>query len=289
MESKPGNKFGSYAELSKLKIMIPVSFTGFTGYFIKKPEISPGIFLVTAGILFLAVSASVLNQIQEADIDALMKRTRNRPLPTGRIKIRNAQVYFFLNLAAGTLLVFAAGNVIAALTGLFAVLWYNGVYTNAKRLTAYAIIPGSLTGALPPLIGWLAAGGSPFDRTILFLELLFFIGQIPHFLLLIIKYGEEYEKASIPVISRRISHGAMNRITFALVAASVVTAIFLCYHAMTGSGLIIACLIASVLLLWQFSGLLRKPLNGNSCMKYFNSLDSYFLLVLILLISDKII
>jgi protoheme IX farnesyltransferase len=289
MANKPGNNLGSYIELSKQKIMIPVSFTGFTGYFILKPEFSPGIFIVTAGILFLAISASVMNQIQEIDIDSSMKRTRNRPLPTGRIGIREARLYFYFCLAAGSFLLFAGGNLVAALTGLFTVLWYNGIYTNAKRLTEYAIIPGALTGALPPFIGWIAAGGAASEHQIISVGLLFFVGQIPHFLLLVLKYGNEYEKAEIPTLLKSFKIESISRITFGLSLATVIIAVYLFYSELKVSGgLLIILLIASVLLVWQFSGLLRNGIKEN-CMKYFHSLDRYFLVVLILLITDKII
>ena len=76
-----------YLELSKLKIMIPVTLTGFTGYFIFDPHLSLNIILVSTGILFLAIAASILNQVQEATLDSKMNRTRNRPIPAQNIRI----------------------------------------------------------------------------------------------------------------------------------------------------------------------------------------------------------
>ena len=152
------NRVIDYLKLSKLKVMIPVSLTGFTGYFIFSPHITPDIMLVTTGILLLAVSASALNQVQETATDRKMARTSSRPLPTGKITIKNALVFCFLNMAAGTILIYSGGNIKAAAAGLFTIFWYNMIYTYAKRLTAFAVIPGAITGALPPLIGWIAAG-----------------------------------------------------------------------------------------------------------------------------------
>ena len=86
MKNNSGNKLKDYLELSKLKIMIPVSLTGFTGYFIFNPHLSLNILLVSTGILLMAISASVLNQIQEVELDRKMKRTHDRPIPAGRIK-----------------------------------------------------------------------------------------------------------------------------------------------------------------------------------------------------------
>jgi hypothetical protein len=71
-------------------------------------------------------------------------------------------------------LVWFAGNTAALIVSLITILWYNGVYTYLKRITALAVIPGAFTGALPPLIGWMAAGGNPFDITIILVQVLFF-------------------------------------------------------------------------------------------------------------------
>jgi protoheme IX farnesyltransferase len=186
------NIFKYYLELGKLKIMIPVSLTGFTGYFIFNPHITPKTLIVTSGILLLAISASVLNQIQEAGLDSKMERTRNRPIPARNITLRQALMFFFISLVAGSAIIYIAGNFTAAVIGLITIFWYNGVYTYLKRITAFAVFPGAITGALPPLIGWVAAGGNVWDKSIIFVEFLFFIGQVPHFWILVLKYGEEY-------------------------------------------------------------------------------------------------
>jgi len=150
MINNPGNKLKYYLELSKLKIMIPVSLTGFTGYFIFDPNLSLKIVLISVGILLLAISASVLNQIQEVDLDSKMGRTQNRPLPSRRIKPQHALLFFLCNLFAGTVLIYSSGNLTAALIGLITILWYNGIYAYAKRITVFAVFPGGVTGALSP-------------------------------------------------------------------------------------------------------------------------------------------
>ena len=192
------NWLKDYLELSKLKIMIPVCLTGFTGYFAFNPHFSSKIIFTSLGILFMAVSASVLNQIQEVEIDKKMDRTRFRPLPSKRINLKNAILFSLVNLIAGILLIYFAGNIKAVLIGLITILWYNGIYTYSKRITAFAVVPGAITGALPPLIGWVAAGGGLWDKPIIFIGFLIFTGQVPHFWLLILKYGEEYKAAGIP-------------------------------------------------------------------------------------------
>lgn len=290
MVNNTGNKLKYYLQLSKLKIMIPVSLTGFTGYFIFDPHLSLKIALISIGILFLAISASVLNQIQEIELDSNMGRTQNRPLPSGRINSKHALLYFFWNLFAGTVLLYSSGNLTAALIGLITIAWYNGIYTCAKRITAFAVVPGAITGAFPPLIGWVAAGGGIWDKPIIFLEFLFFTGQIPHFWLLILKYGEEYGKAGLPSLTNIMSRTQINRLTFAWILTSVIAALFLCYFEIIHSKIIVGILlIASAFLIWQFSGLIKLSGNKNNYRKYSVLLDSYFLLVLMLLISDRLI
>jgi len=284
------NRIKDYLELSKIKIMIPVSLTGFTGFFIFDPQISIKIILVSSGILFLAISASVLNQIQEADLDSKMERTHNRPLPSQRIKPQHALLFFLCNLITGTVLIYSAGNLTAALIGLITIGWYNVIYTYAKRITAFAVFPGAVTGALPPLIGWVAAGGGVWDKPIIFLEFLLFTGQIPHFWLLVLKYGEEYGKAGMPTLTNILNRVQIGRLTFTWVVTSAIAALFLCYFEIISTEMIVVILlIASVFLIWQFSELINLSGNKNNYRKYSILLDSYFLLVLILLVSDRII
>lgn len=279
-----------YLELSKLKIMIPVSLTGFTGFFLFDPHISLKIFLISSGILLLAISASVLNQIQEADIDGRMNRTHNRPIPAGRIKIWKAAVFFLICLFSGTVILFTAGNLKAAIIGLITIFWYNIIYTYSKRITAFAVVPGAITGALPPLIGWVSAGGGEWDRTIIFLEFLFFTGQIPHFWLMILKYGEQYKNAGMPSLTSVFNPVQINRLTFVWTVSSVAAALFLCYFGIIRSGiLIIILLAASAITIWKFSDLIRASVDRNNYTRYSMVLYFYFLVIIVLLISDSVI
>jgi len=269
--------------------MIPVSLTGFTGYFIFDPHASPEIVLVSIGVLLMAVSASVLNQLQEVELDSRMNRTINRPIPAGKISPKQAILFFLITLIAGMTLIYVAGNVTATIIGLITVLWYNGIYTYSKRITAFAVVPGAVTGALSPLIGWVAAGGGVWDKPIIFLEFLFFTGQIPHFWLLILKYGDEYKKAGIPNLRDIFTMTQINRLTFTWIISSVVAALFLCYFEIIRNGSVIwILLIASALMIWQFFDLLKFQANKTNYKKYSILLDSYFLLVLLLLIIDRI-
>ena len=290
MKNNSENIIRNYLQLSKLTIMLPVSLSGFTGYFIFNTHFSIKLILVSIGILLMAISASALNQIQEATLDSKMERTLNRPIPDGRIKINNAIIFTICTLFAGTYIIYSSGNLLAALIGLFTGLWYNVIYTYLKRITAFAVFPGAITGALPPLIGWIAAGGGILDKPVIFIEFLFFTGQIPHFWLLIVRYGEEYNKAGIPALTNVLSKDQINRLTFTWVLTSVIAAMFLCYFEIIRSGLVIGILLAaSVFLIWKFSALVKSGADNKNYKKYSILLDIYFLLVLILLIFDRII
>jgi protoheme IX farnesyltransferase len=288
MTSNPGNTIKDYLTLSKIRIMIPVSLTGFTGYFAYNPHFTINLFIVTLGILLMAIAASVLNQIQEVRLDSRMTRTRLRPLPDKRIRINHAVIFFILNIAAGITLISLGGNLKAALVAIGTIFWYNVVYTYAKRITAFAVVPGALTGALPPLIGWVAAGGGFFDKPIIFIEFLIFIGQIPHFWLLILKYGEEYKLAGFPSLTDVFTRSQINRLTFSWVISSAISALFLCYFEIIKSQfLVIILVIASAYLIWEFFSLVKSK--TEPVKRYSIIFDSYFLLVLLILISDKII
>jgi protoheme IX farnesyltransferase len=290
MKNKPGIRLKYYFELAKLKIMLPVSFTGFTGYFIFNPHLSVSLILLTVGILFMSVAASVLNQLQEAAIDRLMDRTKNRPIPSGKITSLQAILFFFLNLTAGIIIISKWGNLNAVLISLFTIFWYNVVYTYSKRITAFAVVPGALTGALPPLIGWVAAGGWCWDKPIVFIGFLLFTGQIPHFWLLILRYGEEYKAAGLPCLKDHFSQAQIKRLTFIWVVTSAIAAVFLCYFEIVDTPVIVGTLIiASAFLVWEFSKMLQITEESSDYRTHSIILDLYYLVVLILLILDRII
>jgi heme o synthase len=102
-------------------------------------------------------------------------------------------------------------------------IWYNGIYTPLKKINPLAIIPGSLVGSIPPAVGWTAAGGNILDPQIIILSFFFFIWQIPHFWLLLLIFGKDYENAGFPTLMQIFSSDQLARITFIWIVATVVT------------------------------------------------------------------
>ena len=192
-------------ELSKVKITIAVAFTTITGYILAARGYDLGFLLPTLGIFFLACGSSVINHLQERRTDALMSRTSGRPLPAHKISILHAVLIALAETLTGSAILFFIAGAEALLLGLFAMVWYNAVYTFLKRVTPNAVIPGSLIGSIPPLVGWVSAGGDLMTPQAGLLAMFFFIWQVPHFYLLALRYGHEYEKAGLPSIVSRWS------------------------------------------------------------------------------------
>jgi heme o synthase len=207
-------------KLIKYKLSLAVTLSSVAGYFLY-PDRDPSKFLLlTAGVFCLAGGAAALNQVQEGKRDALMNRTRRRPIPSGLISPLNALMIAIVFIIAGSLVLLLAGPAPLAL-GLITLLLYNGLYTLLKPGTSFAVLPGGLVGALPPLIGWTAAGGPLFHPMILFVATLMFLWQMPHFWLLIIRYGKEYEAAGFATLHKKLDDSQIKRLVFWWMAISL--------------------------------------------------------------------
>ena len=272
-------------EINKVKITIFVMFTTMAGYLLAGHSFDSGIVLPTIGIFILACGSAALNHYQDKDKDGLMERTKNRPIPSGKISPMAVLVISFSEILLGTYLIYIGSNFLAAQLGLLAMIWYNFIYTPLKRKTAFAVIPGSVIGALPPMVGWVAAGGALSDPNLMILAFFFFIWQVPHFWLLMLKYGKEYEAAGYPSITAMISKEQIKRATFMWTAATAVTALMI-----ITSGLIstlffkISVLVAAIWLIVVFSKLLRSTVEEFNPFYYFMRIN-YFVLIMILVMS----
>lgn len=214
------------AELAKIRITLFVAFTTSIGYILFSGEIDYKLFFVSLGVFFLAAGASALNHLQEWKYDSLMERTKNRPLPSGKLSQETVVLVFIIYSLLGIFFLLSYSNLQGLLLGVLNLVWYNLLYTPLKRNNPFAILPGSVVGAIPPIIGWVSAGGDIFNPEILSLSLFFFIWQIPHFWLLLILFAEDYEKAGYPTLKRVLTDKQIARITFYWILALVVITFF---------------------------------------------------------------
>jgi protoheme IX farnesyltransferase len=268
-----------------------VTVTVATGFFLFREQLSRDVILPALGVFFAACGSSALNQVQEARYDRLMERTRRRPIPSGRIEPRWALFVAVLYLAIGFNLIANVDTHTGTLLLLTAlsVLWYNGVYTYLKRVTAFAVVPGALVGALPPLIGWAAAGGVISDPTIL--ELAFFLAlwQIPHFWLLLLLYGEDYRRAGLPTVITLFSTRQIIHITFSWIVAVAAAGLLLAVTSGSTFPWNVLFLVAS---LWLVFGtgplLLGKQPPERWPLRAFLRINLYALFVMVLLTGNAI-
>ena len=151
------------------------------------------------GTTLIAAGTSALNHYIERDTDALMRRTASRPLPSGQLSPREALAFGLSLLVIGTLYLALATNALATLLGILTSVSYLCAYTPLKRKTTFATLIGAIPGAVPPLIGWVAARGSlSLNAWILFAVL--FLWQFPHFDAISWVYREDYRRAGIKML-----------------------------------------------------------------------------------------
>lgn len=284
------SKISILLELVKFRITVLVSFTTVLGYFLASKNLGFAFVYPVVGIFLLACSSAALNQYQEVNTDMMMDRTKNRPIPSGKISRNNVLIISVILLLAGTSILFFKTNFGALFTGLLTFYWYNAVYTPLKKKTALAIIPGSLVGALPPVAGWLAAGGSLLDLKIGIVALYFFVWQIPHFWLLLLLYGNDFKKGGFPVLTDLYSETFIKRITFVLLIATLLIGIAIPY---IGTGLYlttqIVVIASSVLMFFVALSFLRKRnIERKDIVKTFVSINLYTLTLITVLSADKL-
>lgn len=194
----------TYKELSKSGIVALVLISVFGGYLAGHPlELNLSVSrlaLTLLGIMLLGAGSSALNQVQERGVDAQMPRTRNRPIPSGRISTLHATLFSFVSMGAGAIILWNIDRV-AAWMGIAAFVLYNGLYTLWwKKKWAFAAVPGAIPGALPIWMGYEAAADRQFAPGGIFLFLLLFFWQMPHFWALAIRFREDYAKGGIPTL-----------------------------------------------------------------------------------------
>lgn len=240
--------------LCKWGIVSLVLVSTLLGYFAGQPFDQPlsvsKLLLTLAAVFFLGSGTSALNQIQEVALDARMKRTANRPLPSGRINLSQAWIIVAFCLSMGLALCTLI-NLSVVVLGFVAFVLYNVFYTLWwKPRWAFGAVPGAIPGAIPILMGYAASSGNALTAGGAYLFLLQFYWQMPHFWAIALKFKEDYAQGGVPTLP--VSLGLKSTIeqmivwTLGYVALALGAPLFFD----VGAPYIFISLCSSVYLLW---------------------------------------
>jgi protoheme IX farnesyltransferase len=194
------HKVKAYWELLKFRLSFLVAFSCAFGYLLgsRQTDLSTLALLFIGGFLLSGASV-VINQIIEKDLDKLMTRTMNRPLPTHRISVNEAWWFAVVCMVSGVLILFVYTNPLTTVLSVLSMVLYAFVYTPLKRVGPIAVFVGAIPGALPPLLGWTAATGSlSYEAWIIFG--IQFIWQFPHFWAIAWVADDDYKKAGFKLL-----------------------------------------------------------------------------------------
>ena len=194
----------AYSVLFKPRVSVMVIITAAVGLYLG--DLRSGVnplhlqaLFALAGVALVTCGSSVLNQVLERKSDALMPRTRSRPMVTGRIGLLHGLLLGFAAVVGGTLVLATKTNVLTTTLTLLTAIAYVAIYTPLKRITSLNTFIGAFPGALPPLIGWTAARGViEWPGVALFAVL--FVWQFPHFMAIAWMYREDYARAGIRML-----------------------------------------------------------------------------------------
>ncbi|HTY81051.1 MAG TPA: heme o synthase [Candidatus Bathyarchaeia archaeon] len=285
---------GAFAELSKFGIVLLVLVSAAAGFMLRAPLGADFPWMhglvVLAGVMLLSSGASALNQVQERDRDARMARTAGRPLPSGRISHTQGLTFATLATAAGAAVLWMGIGRTAGILGLIAAAFYNGVYTPwLKPTSAFAAVPGAIPGSIPPVIGWVAAGGSLTDAGAVILFGVLFLWQMPHFWALALRYRSDYASGGFPMVSDVV--GVEGTARLILLYASGLTAWSLAAPTF-GVGGPLAFVLAALLggrLMWLAGKFAREPHDQRGWLSLFLFSNFYLLLLFAGMVAERLL
>lgn len=253
-------RLADYTEIAKPRISLMVLLTVSCGYVLGMESTSVSVTLLHAclGIAIVAVGSSATNQWIERETDGRMRRTMNRPLPSGRLAASEVLLFGLVSATLGCTYLAATVNAETAfLTGVTYVL-YVCAYTPLKRVTSLCTAVGAVPGALPPVLGWLAAGGR-WDAGAFALFAILFLWQFPHFFAIAWLHREDYSHAGLRMLPGGASMPHVTGLLAIAYALGLIPVSLLPYYgglagvlyAMIAVGLGIAYLVASLMFAWN--------------------------------------
>ena len=277
----------SLRRLFRAELSAMVALSALAGYLFAGGQWRLHTFYLTAGAGLLAAGCSALNQWQEQDLDQRMERTQMRPLPAGKLSPPVVLMLASISLSSGVLLLSALPGSQSLLIGLLAVIWYNAIYTPLKRRTVFAAFPGAICGALPPLIGWTAAGGMLLTQKSLILAGTLFVWQIPHTWLLLCHYREDLQRSGLPNLFEAIPTERLLKINNCWMMS-----LFLCYLLFPLFGYIKSPALSFFYLIGlfiTFYGIFKKTDKALLTLRSFHLINISMALLLTVLILDRLL
>jgi heme o synthase len=266
---KKNSLLGDYLQLFKVRVTSLIVMTAWAGFYMgaAKSGVSSltwALLNALVGIGVTCAGSAALNEVLEYKIDALMRRTRNRPLPAGRMSLATGLTAGIMATIAGPVYLSLTTNVLTGLLAFGTAVTYLACYTPLKRVSPISTFVGAFPGAMPPLLGWTAVRGK-LEIEAVFLFLIVFFWQFPHFQAIAWMYREDYEAAGIkmlPVVDKAGHSVIRQMFTYGstLISVSLVPALL----RMTGKIYLFGALVLGLGFLWFVFRLARTQLPTTS-------------------------
>jgi len=277
-----------YIVLTKFVLSFAVSLSALFAYIMASGEIGTDMFIATFAVLLVALGVSTLNQVQEYKEDALMDRTKHRPIASGKISPMTGIIIGAIHIVLALALIYDLLGLTGLNLFLFSFIWYNGFYTPLKKKSALAVVPGALLGVVPPAIGWLAAGHSLLEVEFYALGIFYFIWQVPHFWLLVMLHYGDYSGAGYPTAMRLFGRVSLQKLTFVWLVITIQAGYFMVSIFNPESTTILVLLaITGLLGFLSSTQLLRKNFELSDARKVFVQINLAFLGTIILISIDE--
>jgi protoheme IX farnesyltransferase len=276
--------------LTKMARSYLMAVSAATAYVVRKPSLEWAALETFSYLFLLFLGAATLNNYQDRHLDGRLRRTRGRPLPRGEIGSRAALLQALILIFAGTLGLFvASGSVLLPAAGLIGVCFYNLIYTPMKKRTVLAIVPGAVCGALPILMGWMAAGGGLAAPEVWILVVIFGVWQLPHFWLVVLASREDYRESGIPNMLGVLSVRQLDKLVFVWVTSfAALTLLLPLYRVVLSEAAAWAFFANALVLTSVFGVLLFSQRGGHRYRNLFRYLSLSVAVVMCVIIVDGI-
>jgi protoheme IX farnesyltransferase len=276
--------------LTKFILSFAVSLSALFAYIMAKGEVGIDMFVATLAVLLVAMGVSTLNQVQEYREDALMDRTKHRPIASGKLSPNAGLIIAATLVIISLLLIYNLIGMIGVNLFLFSFIWYNLFYTPLKKKSALAVVPGAILGVIPPAVGWLTAG-RPLDEIEFYaLGLFYFVWQVPHFWLLAMLHDNAYKSAGYPTPMNLFGRETLKRLTYVWLILTIFSGLYLVDAFKTASTVVNVLLIINMIFAFISSfSLLKQNFELKDTKILFMKINTAFLLTIILISIDQVL